>query len=184
MHAPLAWTAVGTATAVLVVAGVATTHSMGHGRFATTRCAVPALPGETVRVRLMDLAGMAGPGMMLGGGHPLRRGAMRAVVVPTAAAAGTVSLAVRNVGYRPHELVVLPLLPGTSAGTRAVVNGRVDETGRLGEASSTCAAGSGEGIAAGSAGWTTLRLAAGRYELVCNLRGHYAAGMYAELDVR
>jgi len=26
-------------------------------------------------------------------------------------------------------------------------------------------------------------LAAGRYELLCNLPGHYAAGMYTELDV-
>ena len=40
-----------------------------------------------------------------------------------------------------------------------------------------------EGIAAGSAGWVTLDLAPGRYELVCNLPGHYAAGMYTLLTV-
>ena len=30
----------------------------------------------------------------------------------------------------------------------------------------------------------TLALKPGRYELVCNLPGHYAAGMHGELDVR
>ncbi len=39
----------------------------------------------------------------------------------------------------------------------------------------------GDGIAVGAAGWVTLE--PGRYELVCNLPGHYAAGMYNELDV-
>src|SRR5664280_1807138 len=33
-------------------------------------------------------------------------------------------------------------------------------------------------------GWMTLQLPAGRYELVCNLPGHYAAGMRALLIVR
>jgi hypothetical protein len=32
-------------------------------------------------------------------------------------------------------------------------------------------------------GWGTLNLTPGRYELVCNQTGHYAAGMFAELDV-
>jgi len=29
----------------------------------------------------------------------------------------------------------------------------------------------------------TMVLKPGRYEVLCNLPGHYAAGMYAELDV-
>jgi hypothetical protein len=44
-------------------------------------------------------------------------------------------------------------------------------------------AGAGEGIAPVDASWVTLALKPGRYELVCNLPGHYAAGMYGELDV-
>ena len=63
-------------------------------------------------------------------------------------------------------------------------DGRVDETGSVGEGSRSCDAGAGDGLAAGSAGWTTLQLPAGRYELVCNLPGHYAAGMRALLIVR
>jgi hypothetical protein len=43
--------------------------------------------------------------------------------------------------------------------------------------------GTGEGIRAGTVGWTTLTLAAGGYELVCNLRNHYANGMHQEFLV-
>jgi uncharacterized cupredoxin-like copper-binding protein len=32
-------------------------------------------------------------------------------------------------------------------------------------------------------GWTTITLPPGRYELICNIAGHYGAGMYTELDV-
>jgi hypothetical protein len=62
-------------------------------------------------------------------------------------------------------------------------DGTVTEAGSLGEASNSCAAGAGDGIGAGSIGWTTLDLAPGNYELVCNLPNHYANGMYAELVV-
>ena len=111
-------------------------------------------------------------------------GMMRVMVSAAPAPAGTVSLTVTNAGYLTHELVVLPLTAGQQPGTRSVgSDGKADETGSLGEASATCAAGAGDGIAAGSTGWVTLHLPAGRYELVCNLPGHDAAGMYAELDV-
>ena len=42
----------------------------------------------------------------------------------------------------------------------------------------------GDGIAPGTSSWVTLPLAPGRDELVCNLPGHYAAGMYAQITVR
>jgi uncharacterized cupredoxin-like copper-binding protein len=89
-----------------------------------------------------------------------------------------------NQGVRTHELVVLPLSSGQATGARAVgADGQVDESGSLGETSRSCGAGAGNGIAAGATGWVTLTLKPGRYELVCNLPGHYAAGMYTELDV-
>ena len=68
-------------------------------------------------------------------------------------------------------------------------DGKVDEAGSLGEASRTCGADRGDeqssdyGIAPGTSGWTTLTLPPGRYELICNIAGHYGAGMYAVLDV-
>lgn len=39
------------------------------------------------------------------------------------------------------------------------------------------------GIDPGAIGWVTVDLPRGAYELVCNLPGHYAAGMYTELRV-
>ena len=81
-------------------------------------------------------------------------------------------------------MVVLPLARGQQVGDRAVgADRRVDEAGSLGEASASCAAGEGEGIEPRAVGWVTLDLAPGRYEVVCNLPGHYAAGMRQLLTV-
>ncbi|GAA2027964.1 hypothetical protein GCM10009740_17020 [Terrabacter terrae] len=103
---------------------------------------------------------------------------------PVSVHAGQVSFVVANRGWRTHELVVLPLAQGASAGQRAPgPDGKVDEAGSLGDASSSCAAGTGEGIASGALGWVTVTLAPGRYERVCNLTNHYANGMRQELDV-
>lgn len=52
-----------------------------------------------------------------------------------------------------------------------------------GTVSFACAEGSGQRILPGASGWVTLTLPPGRYELVCNLPGHYAAGMYTQLVV-
>jgi len=113
--------------------------------------------------------------------------AIVAIVVGLAVAAvrsGQVSLVATNMGWRTHELVVLPLFEGATAGTRIPgADGKVNETGSLGEASKACGAGEGEGIASGTVGWTTLTLVPGRYELPCNLTNHYAEGMSQELDV-
>lgn len=61
--------------------------------------------------------------------------------------------------------------------------GEVDESATLGEASTPCGQGSGEGITSGTVSWITLTLAAGRYELICNLPNHYGNGMYQEISV-
>ena len=109
---------------------------------------------------------------------------MNVAVSPSSIPAGEVSFSVWNAGMMVHELVVLPLPPG-GAGTRAVgSDGRVSEAGSLGEASKTCGEGAGEGIAPSAASCVTLRLAPGRYDLICNLPGHYTMGMFTELEVR
>ena len=41
----------------------------------------------------------------------------------------------------------------------------------------------GPGIAAGATGWTTVNLKPGRYELLCNIAGHYVPGMFTQLTV-
>lgn len=137
-------------------------------------CDAPELPGQTVDVTLSDMGG----GMM-GSGHM-----MNVAASPSLVDAGEVSLRVWNAGMMVHELVVLPL-PPDGAGTDPIGrDGRVSEAGSLGEVSRSCGRGSGDGIAPGAVSWVTLRLALGRYELICNLPGHYAMGMFTELDAR
>ena len=186
-------------TAVSVTAIAAAQGSSGHPRWTPTgmmrspvvasTCTVPAsLPGQPVTVMLEDMGGasmMGGSrtgGSMMGGRWSA--GWMMLRVTSQTVRAGNVTLLAVNHGTRTHELVVLPLRDGAQAGARSVgADKRVDETGSLGEASQTCGAGAGDGIAAGAASWVTLDLQRGRYELICNLPGHYAAGMYTELDV-
>ena len=154
---------------------------MGRGYTAAPlSCAAPqGLPGARVDVTLGDM----GMSQMMGGTAP--RGARMALIArPASVRAGQVSFVVANRGWRTHELVVLPLAAGASAGQLVPDSaGKVDEAGNLGEASSTCADGSGEGIESGSVGWVTITLPSGRYELVCNLTNHYANGMRQELVV-
>jgi uncharacterized cupredoxin-like copper-binding protein len=143
-------------------------------------CSVPAaLPGAVVTVMLGDM----GMTQMMGGTAPL--GALMMLrAAPAELPAGQISVAVRNVGWRTHELVILPLAAGAAAGDRVPgPDGKVDEAGSLGEASNNCAEGAGDGITAGAVGWTTVTLTPGRYELVCNLQNHYANGMYQEFVV-
>ncbi|MCU4184498.1 hypothetical protein K6U06_09005 [Acidiferrimicrobium sp. IK] len=142
-------------------------------------CNVPqSLPGPVVGVTVTDM------GRWMGSGTGMMGGTMRIVLDRSTVPAGKVSLRVVNAGSIVHELVVLPLPAGQQVGERRIASdGKVDEAGSAGEASRSCGAGAGDGIDPGTASWVTLTLPAGTYELVCNLPGHYAAGMYAELTV-
>ena len=173
------------AIAVLVLAGASTVAvAAATGGFRSTgtapngQCSAPGLSGTVVNVHLVDMGGR----MMMGGWGG---GMLRVLTSRARVSAGTVSFRVVNTGSLVHELVVLPLTGTQRVGERAVgADGRVDETGSVGEASKTCGAGAGDGINPGAIGWVTLTLAPGNYELVCNLHGHYGAGMYAFLAVR
>lgn len=171
------------ALAGLLIVGFSSVRHSGFGmmgqrssHYSSSDVCAPAtkLTGQTINVSVFDM------GMMMGNA---RR--MGLVASPSNIPSGKVNIIVTNTGMRTHELVVLPLAAGQSAGTRAVgTDGRIDESGSLGEVSNNCASGSGEGIQSGSRGWTTLTLAPGRYEFVCNLRNHYSAGMYQEVVVK
>ena len=175
---------------------------MGGFPTAPQSCSPPALPGTVVEATLTDMGHMMGPGMMTPNvaGQDVYRwphmgmmgmpGMQRVLLNPSSVPTGPVSMRVFNAGFLNHELVVLPLAQGQLPGQRSVgPDGKVDEAGSLGEASRTCGPDQGDeqtdnpGIASGATGWTTINLPPGRYELVCNIAGHYAAGMYAELDV-
>jgi len=143
-------------------------------------CSAPAsLPGSSITVMLGDM----GMTQMMGGTAPVgARMMLRAF--PATVPSGLVSLVAENVGWRTHELVILPLAAGAAAGQLVPgSDGKVAEAGTLGEASTPCGAGAGDGIRSGSASWTTVTLAPGRYELICNLPNHYADGMHQEIVV-
>ena len=148
--------------------------------YSSLTCAAPtSLPGSTVTVVLGDM----GMTQMMSGTAPLGSHMMLRAT-PATVPAGQVSMVASNMGWRTHELVILPLAADAAAGQRTPgPDGKVDEAGSLGEASASCAEGSGDGINAGAVGWTTVTLAPGHYELVCNLENHYADGMYQELVV-
>ena len=162
----------------LVLIGISSGGIGSLGGTSAIGCPPPGLKGSVVRVTLSNMGHANVNGMMGAGAMSLR--ADRATV-----SSGAVSFLVSNVGSRSHELIVLPLGGSTLAGSRALGgDSRVDESNSLGEASASCAAGEGEGILPGTSGWVTLTLAPGRYELLCNLPGHYAAGMYSQLTVK
>ena len=175
---------VGAAVAIVVLAGLSTVALVAARGASTHResapngeCSAPKLAGTVVDVTLTNMGG----GMMQGSGAG---GMMRVLMSSDQVGSGTVSFRVANTGSLVHELVVLLLAPGHQVGDRTVSSGgRVAETGSIGEASHTCGAGAGDGINPGAIGWVTLHLQPGNYELVCNLVGHYAAGMYTELTV-
>ena len=152
----------------------------GYGR---SSCTVPNFSGTVVRVTLTN---MGGPmmGMMGQGNYMMPPGTMRLSADRVSVPQGTVTFRVSNNGGIAHEMVILPLPDSQSVGVRPVgSDGKINEAGSLGEASTTCGEGSGQGIAPGASSWVTITLAPGRYELVCNLPGHYAAGMYTQLTV-
>lgn len=191
------WSAIAIGAAALVL-GIATTGLLAASgafhrpapaswRAQNTRCAAPAAKGRVVDVTVWDAGRMMrgpnwpAPNNGRPGWHGM--GMMRLLAHPTTIPAGKVTVRVVNAGMLTHEVIVLPLPAGQAAGERTVgADGRVSEAGSLGEASRTCGSGAGEGIAPGAAAWTTVTLRPGRYELLCNVPGHYAAGMYTELD--
>ena len=173
------------------LAGPGMTARMGHGAIECSSAAPAA--GTRIEVDLMDMrrhtmAAGGGGSRMAVHGHSMAgmmRGRMVLGAWPRVVLAGQATLVAVNRGARSHELVVLPLAPHASVGRRTVGSDRaVDESTSLGEASRSCAAGEGSGLRPGTAGWVTLTLTPGRYELVCNRPGHYAHGMYTELVVR
>lgn len=158
----------------------------GGRTFTQTGCTVPALPGTVVTYTAMDMGMGAGiGGGMMGGAYGDAVGPMRLLPSATTVPGGQVSLVLRNAGTRPHELVVLPLGTGQVAGQRTVgSDDKVSESGSLGEVHQVCPADTGvDGTVPGGIATVTLTLAPGSYEVVCNLPGHYRAGMYATLTV-
>jgi uncharacterized cupredoxin-like copper-binding protein len=99
------------------------------------------------------------------------------VVKPARVRAGTVQLVVSNNGPDTHELLIVRSsgrggLPLRSDGLT------IDEAAVDGSTVATM-----EGKGPGTSEQLLVHLKPGRYELFCNMAGHYLGGMHAELVV-
>ena len=151
----------------------------GPGSVTDSPPAAPKASGTFVNVSLTDSGGPMGEG-----NGPMHPGAMGLSADQGSVPHGTVSFVVTNAGAVKHEMVILPMAASQVAGTRPFGgDAKVDEAGSMGEASNSGGSGSGEGIEPGASSQVTVTLAPGRYELVCNLIGHYVSGMYRQLTV-
>ena len=99
---------------------------------------------------------------------------MSIATAPVPAAAGEVTFDVKNDGKLPHEMVVIKTDKKAADLGPADSKGQVAETGSQGETGD---------IAAGASKTLKLKLAKGHYALICNIPGHYAAGMHVDLTV-
>jgi uncharacterized cupredoxin-like copper-binding protein len=91
---------------------------------------------------------------------------------PTEISTGTVTFEVKNEGTLVHEMVVIKTDKGAAnLGT----DGEADESGAVDEVAD---------LPVGESKTLELDLEAGKYALVCNISGHYAAGMYADFTVK
>lgn len=96
------------------------------------------------------------------------------------APAGRVTFVVQNQGSRTHELVVLQTDTPASDIPITSFEGEPD---RINEDSAGTNVGETGDMAPGQTKRVTLQLAQGHYALVCNLPGHYRAGMRRDFVV-
>ena len=98
----------------------------------------------------------------------------RLVVAPGHIRAGEAELVVRNQGPDTHELIIV-------RARRSQLPLRLD--GLTVDEEALRAVATVEGVAPKGVGRVRLHLAPGRYELFCNMAGHFMAGMHSELVV-
>jgi uncharacterized cupredoxin-like copper-binding protein len=89
------------------------------------------------------------------------------------AQAGRVTITARNDGKVVHELVVLKT--NADPAQLPMKGAKVDESTSVGEIAD---------VEAGATKKVTLKLAPGKYVMVCALPGHYQGGMYGSITVK
>ena len=142
--------------------------------------ASPALAATSINVYLTNHAMMGDMpnnlGMAVGGDKA--NAAMTVLATPTVVPAGEVTFTAYNRSADlVHEMIVLKLadphapLPYVSSDFKV----NEDAAGHLGEVSE---------LDPGKSGSLTLKLDPGTYMLLCNVPGHYMAGMWTTITVR
>lgn len=110
-------------------------------------------------------------------GLDLAKATMGIKVSPGAVKAGEVTFNVKNDSKDTiHEMIVMYLADPSQPLPYVAADSKVDEdkAGDKGEVSE---------LDPGASGSLTLVLKPGRYVLICNVPGHYAAGMWTEFEV-
>lgn len=92
---------------------------------------------------------------------------------PKSVTHGKVTFTAKNTGTMEHYLIVIKT--STAASKLKVSDNRASEKGRVGKV---------DDIAAGTSKKLTLDLKKGHYVLICNIPGHYKAGMHADFTVK
>ena len=96
------------------------------------------------------------------------------IPAPASVAAGPITFVARNTGKLVHELVIAKTTLAANKlpikANKAVVAGQVGKIAAVGPGKTSAA--------------LTIKLAPGRYVLLCNVAGHYQAGQFATLVVR
>lgn len=165
----------------VILVGTVLVVGAGRGRFGggqaltVANCEPKTTSGSVVNITLSD-----GGGAMMGGGSAMM---VSLAASPGSVPNGPVTFVATNTGALNHELLIHPL-PTDGAGTRPVgTDGKINEQSSLGEASTSCGRGPGDGISPGTRSWVTVNLAPGKYELLCDEPWHYANGMFTEFTV-
>jgi uncharacterized cupredoxin-like copper-binding protein len=142
----------------------------------------PAFADATVNVSLWDKGGMMDMSKSMGMGMGMHGNMTMAMMgiktdqmeVP----AGNVTFKVINDSKETvHEMLVIPVADENAVLPFVEAENRVDEeaSGDLGEVSE---------LEPGKAGELTLELKPGTYMLMCNVPGHYMAGMWTMIKVK
>ena len=172
------WTQIGTAVNTLIgvlalgIGSVALGEALSNGNAAPQVVTVPAAksPGSAPAA---NLSGPIQAKLGDGAGGPPNAGSMWIALSRAATVAhGKVTFNVTNVGSITHEFVVVRTdRPANGLGTGQ----RVPEDGNVGETGD---------VPVGQRKSLSLKLKPGHYALICNIPGHYSAGMHTDFTVR
>jgi uncharacterized cupredoxin-like copper-binding protein len=121
------------------------------------------------------LAGVVGAGAAAAATPTVKVSLKEFKVLPStkSVATGKVTFSVKNVGTVDHELVVIKT--NVAPGKLPVKNAKASEKGKVGLVPE---------LKPGKSGKVTLKLAKGKYVLLCNLPAHYQAGQYIGFTVK
>lgn len=124
---------------------------------------------------VVALAGVVGAGAATAATPTVKVSLKEFKVLPStkSVATGKVTFSVKNVGTVDHELVVIKT--NVAPGKLPVKNAKASEKGKVGLVPE---------LKPGKSGKVTLKLAKGKYVLLCNLPAHYQAGQYIGFTVK